>query len=109
MKLVKQETGKKSAKFLYSIVDENGNVLETRSSNREYVAATACGTFFFGRLDLIGKGDHGRYMRDCKSNIDHLSKRSADEICWGTITCGEFVKNSTLRLKNYQTIAKLEN
>jgi TFIIF-interacting CTD phosphatase-like protein len=41
MKLIKQETGKKSgAKYIYSIIDENGNVLKTRSSNREYVAAT---------------------------------------------------------------------
>jgi hypothetical protein len=107
MKLIKQETGKKSAKFIYSIVDENGNVLETRSSNREYVAATICGTFFFGRLDLIGKGDHGRYMRDCQKNIDYVSKKPADEMMEsGHCTNGQYVERAKERLKKYQTIAK---
>jgi hypothetical protein len=106
MKLIKQETGKKSAKFNYSIVDENGNVLQTRSSNREYVAATICGTFFFGRLDLIGKGDHGRYIRDCQKNIDYVSKKPGDEIFHGTITNSEYIANASKRIKDYQTIAK---
>lgn len=54
------ETKNKSGKFHYQVIDETGKVITTRNSNREYVACTICGSFFFGRLDLIGKGDHGR-------------------------------------------------
>jgi hypothetical protein len=108
MKLIKQETGKKSAKFLYSIVDENGNVLTTRSSNREYVAATICGKFFFGRLDLIGKGDHGRYMNWTKENIECMSKKPANELMKnGQMTNGKFLELEIKCLQDYQTIAKL--
>ncbi len=107
MKLIKQETGKKSAKFIYSIVDENGNVLQTRSSNREYVAATICGTFFFGRLDLIGKGDHGRYIKIWNENIQHVSKKPLNEkTSGGTCTNGEYLENLKIGLKKFQTIAK---
>ena len=60
-----KETGNKAAKFHYTVTDENGTVISTRSSNREYVACTICGSFYFGRLDLIGKGDHGNYLKMC--------------------------------------------
>jgi hypothetical protein len=107
MKLIKQETGKKSAKFNYSIVDENGNVLSTRSSNREYVAATICGTFFFGRLDLIGKGDHGQYMKWANENISFLSKLPENEIHKVyNMTNGEAIEREKTQLKKLQTIAK---
>lgn len=55
--LIKEQKGKK---FLYSVKDENGNIVSTRTSTRDYVACTANGEFYFGRMDLIGKGDHGR-------------------------------------------------
>ena len=57
------ETKNKYGNFLYEIVDEAGAVLHTRRSNREYVAGTIDGAFFFGRLDLVGKGDHGRTLK----------------------------------------------
>lgn len=56
-KLTKTQKGKK---FLYTVTDENGTVISDRLSTRDYVACTANGAFYFGRLDLIGKGDHGR-------------------------------------------------
>lgn len=31
-----------------------------KNVRRDYVACTANGEFYFGRLDLIGKGDHGK-------------------------------------------------
>ncbi len=62
-KLTITETQNKAAKFIYEIVDESGKVITTRKSNREYVAATIDGLYFFGRLDLIGKGDHGRTVK----------------------------------------------
>lgn len=57
--LSKQVKGKK---YLYTVKDENGNVVSTRTSARNYVACTADGSFYFGRLDLIGKGDHGKRL-----------------------------------------------
>lgn len=67
--LRKTETGRKQGKFLYEIIDPSGNVVSTRSSNRDYVAATICGMYFFGRIDLIGKGDHGRNLRFCEEVV----------------------------------------
>lgn len=63
-----KETGNKASKFHYTITDENGNLITERKSNREYVAATVNGQFYFGRLDLIGKGDHGRQVKWCIEN-----------------------------------------
>lgn len=62
-KLTVTETGNKSAKFHYKVVDETGNIISERKSNREYVACTIHGQYYFGRLDLIGKGDHGRGVK----------------------------------------------
>lgn len=59
--LTKKETGRKSAKFQYEIIDNRtGAIVTNRNSNRDYVACTSNGEFFFGRLDLINKGDHKR-------------------------------------------------
>jgi hypothetical protein len=55
--LTKTQKGKK---YLYEVKDENGNVVSKRTSTRDYVACTANGEIYFGRLDLIGKGDHGK-------------------------------------------------
>lgn len=62
-KLNVKETGNKAGKFHYTVTDESGKVISERKSNREYVACTICGSFYFGRLDLIGKGDHGRFLK----------------------------------------------
>jgi hypothetical protein len=63
--LIVTETGSKAARFHYQVVDEEGTVYSERRSNREYVACTITGEFYFGRLDLIGKGDHGRRVKWC--------------------------------------------
>lgn len=52
----------KGKKIEYTVTDENGIVISKRMSTREYVACTANGEFYFGRLDLIGKGDHGKTL-----------------------------------------------
>lgn len=59
------ETKNKSGKYHYQVKDAQGNVVSERKSNREYVACTIDGQFYFGRLDLIGKGDHGRQLKYC--------------------------------------------
>lgn len=61
-----KETGNKSAKYHYTITDEQGNVISERRSDRKYVAATITGSHYFGRVDLVGKGDHGNYLKMCK-------------------------------------------
>lgn len=57
---------KKGAKYHYEVKDETGQVIASRTSPRTYVAAlinTSGGAYcWFGRLDLIGKGDSKRYM-----------------------------------------------
>ena len=62
-KLKVTETKNKAGKFIYEVIDEAGTVISTRKSNREYVACTINGSHCFGRVDLIGKGDHGRTIK----------------------------------------------
>ncbi len=64
-KLTVNETKNKAGKYHYQVVDENGNVISERRSNRIYVACTINGGFYFGRKDLVGKGDHGRQIKGC--------------------------------------------
>lgn len=57
------ETGNKASKYLYQVKDETGKLISERRSNRKYVACTINGAYYFGRLDLIGKGDHGKGVK----------------------------------------------
>lgn len=53
----------KGKKFEYQVLDtESKSIVSSRTSTRDYVACTANGQFYFGRLDLIGKGDHGKRL-----------------------------------------------
>lgn len=74
----------KNGKTLYQVIDETGKVISKRTSTRKYVACTINGEFYFGRLDLIGKGDHGRrlaHIQDCKVNtLDKYLKIINDRI-----------------------------
>ena len=67
MKTYKLNKTEKNGKFEYTVTDEQGNVVSKRSSKNEYAACTANGRFYFGRLDLIGKGDHGKILK--KANL----------------------------------------
>ena len=62
-RLVKKETARKTAKFTYEVIDRLGNVISTRNSDRHYEAATISGGHYFGRRDLVGKGDHGNAIK----------------------------------------------
>lgn len=58
--LVKKVKGKK---YEYQVIDVDSKaIVSKRTSAREYVACTADGSFYFGRLDLIGKGVHGKWL-----------------------------------------------
>lgn len=55
---------KKGKKYLYEVIDTTtGEAVAGRISARDYVACTADADMFFGRLDLIGKGEHGSQLR----------------------------------------------
>lgn len=57
-------------KWLYRIVNNRtGETVATRTSKRNYVAATIDGCYFFGRLDLVGKGDHGQQVKIAQEMI----------------------------------------
>jgi len=56
----------KPQKFIYTVLNQEGKEISTRKSFRKYVAATINGQFYFGRLDLIGKGDHGKQLKYCE-------------------------------------------
>lgn len=61
------ETNNKAGKFHYQVIDDTtGEVISERRSNREYVACTINGSYYFGRLDLIGKGEHGTQVKSCQ-------------------------------------------
>jgi len=57
--------------FLYEVRDEKGVLISKRTSKRDYVACTADGVYYFGRRDLIGKGDHGRRLRQAQAQADY--------------------------------------
>ncbi len=79
--LSKEQKGKN---FLYTVTDINGNVISKRTSKREYVACTADGQYYFGRMDLIGKGDHGRRISFVSSILVNPQKAYTD---WKIKTC----------------------
>lgn len=47
-----------------------------RKSNRRYVASTANGEFFFGRMDLVGKGAH--FLAICE--LDKYENETIDDV-----------------------------
>lgn len=59
-KLIANQYGKN--KTIYRVIDETGKEISHRVSAREYVACTINGEYYFGRLDLIGKGEHGQML-----------------------------------------------
>lgn len=61
----------KGKKFLYTVKDSSGNIKATRLSTRNYVACTVDGSFFFGREDLIAKGEHGRILSRAYQILEH--------------------------------------
>lgn len=60
-KLILTKTAK-GKKFIYEVKNETGEIKAQRISARDYVACTADGNMFFGRRDLIGKGEHRRQL-----------------------------------------------
>lgn len=61
-KLVKSQASPKAKKLYQVICIETGEVVSTRQSDRDYVACSIFGDWYFGRRDLVGKGDHGKSL-----------------------------------------------
>ena len=74
----------KGKKYQYTVTDEKGNVVSTRTSARDYVACTADGSFYFGRLDLIGKGDHGKRLSHTTEILANPEKAYKKQIAYFT-------------------------
>lgn len=74
----------KGKKYQYTVTDEKGNVVSTRTSARDYVACTANGEFYFGRLDLIGKGNHGKRLSHATEILANPEKAYKKQIAYFT-------------------------
>ena len=65
-KLIKtQRVG--APKAIYQVVDESGKVISQRVSARVYVACSINGDYYFGRMDLVGKGDYASMLQRVKN------------------------------------------
>lgn len=69
-KLKVTETNNKAGKYHYQVIDEAGNIVSERKSNREYSACLVGGSSYFGRVDLAQKflSQHYKWYQDCKKN-----------------------------------------
>lgn len=80
--LVKKVKGKK---YEYQVIDADSKaIVSKRTSAREYVACTADGSFYFGRLDLIGKGDHGKRLSHATEILANPEKAYKKRIAYFT-------------------------
>lgn len=59
------EINKKNAKFLYQVIDENGNIISERKSNNEYVYCTINGYYYSSKLGNIEKNK--QYQSESKN------------------------------------------
>lgn len=105
------KTTLKNGKFHYKVTDNNGNIISERKSNRDYVACTIDGWAYFGRLDLIGKGDHGRRIKYYKDEInwsfDRMKKALSGYMELTPEKYVEIINNTKEKLQRVQNIAYL--
>ena len=72
-KLIKtQRVG--APKAIYQVVDESGKVISQRVSARVYVACSINGDYYFGRMDLVGKGDYASMLQRVKNFLNGISR-----------------------------------
>lgn len=94
----------KKGKFHYTVTDQNNNIISERKSTRNYVACTADGTYYFGRLDLIGKGEHGSRLNNCESMMrlteEEFNKKYKNSIYYDFQRDVESAKNTIERLNS---------
>jgi len=106
--LTVKETGRKTGKFHYQVIDELGNVISERHSNRVYVACQIHGTFYFGRVDLIGRGIHGQMLKSRQSNMN-MTKAQFDKDYSGQGDYEKFISACKNDFNTWSKIAYLNN
>ena len=67
----------KGNKYLYEVKNNEGVVLAKRLSSRDYIACTSNGELFFGRMDLIGKGEHGRQLSMYEKGAQDMKEKES--------------------------------
>ena len=67
----------KGKTFEYTVSDERGRIISKRTSSRDYVACTIDGSYYFGRLELVGRGDHGRNLARISDLLAHSETQPA--------------------------------
>lgn len=73
----------KGAKYQYQVIDtKTKKIISKRLSARNYVASTANGEFYFGRIDLIGKGDHGKRLNMALLILNNPRKAYNDRLAY---------------------------
>ena len=101
------KTQLKNGKFQYVVTDQNGNIISDRKSAREYVACTIDGSSYFGRLDLIGKGDHGRRINHVMYLLTITEQQFSSSTGWRG-THADFIQSNQSRLVRLNSIAYLK-
>lgn len=97
----------KNGKFQYIVTDQNGNVISTRTSLNHYVACTANGGFYFGRLDLIGKSKHGSFLTHTEAELKTTPEQyNARKFKVGTFD--DMIENAKKCLETLNSIAYLQ-
>ena len=80
--LVKKVKGKK---YEYQVIDADSKaIVSKRTSARVYVAWTADGSYYFGRLDLIGKSDHAKRLSHATEILANPEKAYKKQIAYFT-------------------------
>lgn len=95
------ETKNKAGKFHYQVIDENGTIISERKSNREYAACTINGAFYWGRIDLIGKGDYKNIL----AYAEKRSKYTELPSNWSNGNLDEIIKDAKKDIYNLTNIA----
>lgn len=75
MEFTLTKTPVKGGKYEYEVFDKKGKLISRRLSKRDYVACTTDGYYFFGRLDLIGKGEHGKRLNDARRRLAKVQEK----------------------------------
>ena len=96
-----KETNNKVGKFHYQVIDENGTVISERKSNREYVACTINGAFYWGRINLIGKGDYKHIL----AYAEKRSKYTELPINWSNGNLEQIIEDAKKDIFNLTNIA----
>jgi len=69
------------------------------------VACTANGSYYFGRLDLIGKGDHGSNLNRLRNYLSmSKSQYYLSQPDWAKPKEGEYEKMQSDAKKSYESL-----